>query len=108
MFVAGTGDRRPIVIVLGMHRSGTSLCSNVLSALGIDMTDDDVQVHPSNARGHWERREIVAFHDRILGLLNRAHMSPFDDFPLPEGWWADPEVVQVKREIIAFLRKTDG
>jgi hypothetical protein len=31
--------RRPIVMVLGMHRSGTSLCSHVLSALGLDMTD---------------------------------------------------------------------
>ena len=33
------GSRRPIVMVLGMHRSGTSLCSHVLSALGLDMTD---------------------------------------------------------------------
>jgi hypothetical protein len=33
--------RRPIVMVLGMHRSGTSLCSHVLSALGLDMTDNE-------------------------------------------------------------------
>jgi hypothetical protein len=36
-----TPPRRPIVMVLGMHRSGTSLCSHVLSALGLDMTDNE-------------------------------------------------------------------
>jgi len=35
----GRGERRPIVLVLGMPRSGTSLCSHLLSALGVDMTD---------------------------------------------------------------------
>src|SRR5437588_10962585 len=89
-------QRRPIVMVLGMHRSGTSLCSHVLSALGVDMADD-VGAYDSNLKGHWERWEIVEFHDRILGHFNRAHMGPFDDFPLPAAWWTDPEVVQVKR-----------
>ena len=47
---AGAGDHlaamspatqhRPIVLVMGMHRSGTSLCSHILSALGVDMADD--------------------------------------------------------------------
>jgi hypothetical protein len=34
---ARSGQRRPIVMVLGMHRSGTSLCSHMLSALGVNM-----------------------------------------------------------------------
>jgi hypothetical protein len=79
---ASARQRRPIVVVLGMHRSGTPLCSHILSALGVDMADD-VGADPSNARGHWERWEIVEFHDRILGLFNRDYRGRFHDFPLP-------------------------
>src|SRR5581483_9622409 len=62
------------------HRSGTSLCSHILSLLGVDMADD-VGAADSNRRGHWERWEIVGFHDRILEVLNRGFYSPFHDFP---------------------------
>jgi hypothetical protein len=108
-------QRRPIVLVLGMHRSGTSLCSHVLSALGVDMADKipgpgATSAHPSNPRGHWERWEIVEFHDRILSLFNRDYFGRFHDFALPVAWWADPRVAEIRREIAAFLagRMGDG
>src|SRR6185369_560629 len=85
---ASVGHRRSIAIVLGMHRSGTSLCSHVLSALGLDMADRMfpeglTAPTPDNAHGHWERWEIVAFHDRVLEHFNRGYFSPFHDLPLP-------------------------
>lgn len=98
---------RPIVMVLGMHRSGTSLCSNVLSVLGVDMADD-VGIGHGNARGHWERWEIVGFHDRILEHFNRRYFGPFHDFPLPPGWWAEPQIVAIRRELTAFLKDRMG
>src|SRR3954468_3110524 len=85
--ISGVVQRRPIVLVLGMHRSGTSLCAHALSALGIDMSDD-IRVQPSNAKGHWERAEIVAFHDRVLDHFNRGFYTPYHDFSLPGAWWA--------------------
>jgi hypothetical protein len=102
---------RPIVMVLGMHRSGTSLCSHVLSMLGVDMTDQIAApgaasayvADPTNPHGHWERWEIVEFHDRILRLFGREYYGPLHDFPLPVAWWADPRVAQIKREMAAFL-----
>src|SRR6516164_6897422 len=111
--ISSAVHRRPIVLVLGMHRSGTSLCSHILSALGVDMADNiagpgNVSVTPDNPQGHWERWEIVEFHDRILGLFNRAYLGRFHDFGLPVAWWADPRVVQIRREIVAFLRQRMG
>ncbi len=95
---------RPIIVVLGMHRSGTSLCSHVLSVLGADMTDDlDIQL--SNPRGHWERLELKAFHDQILELLGRGYYSPTHDLPLPIAWWADPRVRAIQQAMTAFLRR---
>jgi hypothetical protein len=111
--ISSAVQRRPIVLVLGMHRSGTSLCSHLLSALGLDMTDNiaapgSASVTPDNPRGHWERWEIVEFHDRILGLFNRDYYERFHDFALPVAWWADPRVVQIRREIVAFLEERIG
>jgi len=111
--ISSAVQRRPIVLVLGMHRSGTSLCSHILSALGVDMADKipgpgATSPQPSNPRGHWERWEIVEFHDRILGLFNREYLGHFHDFALPVAWWADPRVVQIRREIVAFLEQRMG
>jgi hypothetical protein len=102
-----TVQPRPIVMVLGMHRSGTSLCSHILSALGVDMADD-IGVDVGNDKGHWERWEIAEFHDRILSLFNRDYSGLFHDFFLPEAWWADPHVAQIRREICAFLKRRMG
>ena len=105
--IASAVQRKPIVLVLGMHRSGTSLCSHILSAFGIDMADD-IGVNVGNESGHWERWEIVEFHDRILSLLNRDYSGHFHDFALPVAWWADPRVAQIRREIVAFLERRMG
>src|SRR5271166_2704257 len=105
--ISSAVQRRPIVLVLGMHRSGTSLCSHILSAFGLDMADD-IRADATNARGHWERWEIVEFHDRILGLFNRDYLGRFHDFALPVAWWADPRVAQIRREIVAFLEQRMG
>ena len=111
--ISSAAHRRPIVLVLGMHRSGTSLCSHLLSALGVDIADNiagpgNASVTPDNPRGHWERWEIVEFHDRILGLFNRDYLGRFHDFALPVAWWADPRVAQIRREIVAFLESRMG
>jgi hypothetical protein len=63
---------------------------------------------PDNPRGHWERWEIVEFHDRILGLFNRDYSGRLHDFTLPVAWWADPRVAQIRHEIIAFLEQRMG
>jgi hypothetical protein len=70
----------------------------------------NASVTPDNPRGHWERWEIVEFHNRILGLFNRDYLGRFHDFALPVAWWADPRVAQIRREIVAFLesRMDDG
>jgi predicted nucleic acid-binding Zn-ribbon protein len=102
--IANAMQRRPIVIVLGAPGSGASLCAHILSALGVDM----VGVETGSGAGPWERAELVALHDRILALFNRAHLGPFHDFALPVAWWADPRVAGIKREIVACLEARIG
>jgi len=87
--VSSMAKRRPLIMVLGMHRSGTSLCSHVLSALGVDMVDE-VESRFDNPRGHWERWEIVDLHDRILAKLNRSYVVLADTWSDRRCWLFEP------------------
>jgi DNA repair exonuclease SbcCD ATPase subunit len=90
---------REIVIVLGMHRSGTSLLSNILHLLGIDMVDQPTHASKSNETGFWERPEIVALHDDILQALGAPVGSPMHAVPLKAGWWRNPKIRDLKKRM---------
>jgi len=92
-----------IVIVLGMHRSGTSLCANMLSRLGIDMADAP-GASPANRRGHWERPRINDLHDEVLALFGRAWGDEAHHLALPEGWEHDPRVQAIGLKLAEWLR----
>jgi len=54
------------VVVLGMHRSGTSLIAGILEKLGVNMGKQQVGVHWSNPLGHFENIDFVKMDDKIL------------------------------------------
>jgi hypothetical protein len=101
--VAAVSDKA-FVVVLGMHRSGTSLCAHVLDAVGIAMGGQS-ETDSSNAKGHWERREIRHWHEQILELFSREYYSPRHDLPLPIGWLANPRVRGIQDDIVRFLQR---
>lgn len=91
-----------LTVVLGMHRSGTSLTSHLLSLLGLDMADE-VSPDANNPRGHWERWEIVSMNDEVLQLFGRSFYDRTHARPLPPGWWTDPRVQSIRDRIVAWL-----
>ena len=93
--------RRVLPIVLGMHRSGTSLTAGALHRLGIDMTDGDLRPNEFNKGGYYERYSLVDLHDRLLGMLGNRWDSLS---PLPPGWWRDPPAMAIRAEIVAKLK----
>ena len=101
----GPHGGRPIYIVVGMHRSGTSLLAHILHYLGIDMADGTAAVSPSNPGGFWERPEIVTLHDEILALIDRPLDHHGHALPFPPGWWRLPKVQAVKAKLCAFVEK---
>jgi hypothetical protein len=76
---------RQALIVLGMHRAGTSALSGVLVKLGAQAPKSLMPPTPDNPRGYWESTAIMKFHDRILESAGTA-WSDWDDFN-PE--WID-------------------
>jgi len=54
------------VLVLGMHRSGTSAMAGMLGKLGCTLPSDLMGPGIGNEKGHWESLGVVALNDRIL------------------------------------------
>jgi len=71
------------ILVLGMHRSGTSAATRVLNLLGVDLGKELLQPAEDNPKGFWEHRQVVAIHERLLSELGR---SWHDIRSLPKGW----------------------
>lgn len=54
------------VLVLGMHRSGTSVISKALNVLGCYAGDNLMPPSQDNEKGYWEDMDVIAFNDSLL------------------------------------------
>lgn len=80
-----------LVVVLGVHRSGTSLLASGVQTLGFDLCQQDTECDADNPTGYNEQVEIRAFNDRLLAHLGTS----WDDWTFRSGLidWDDPAVL---------------
>lgn len=97
-------DGRQIVIVLGMHRSGTSLLANVLHLLGVSMVQTMPHASPANPTGFWERQDITVLQDEILAIIQQPIGKPSHALPFPAGWWRDLRLQEPKAKLRELVR----
>jgi hypothetical protein len=95
------GRRRRVrraLLVLGMHRSGTSALTGLIVRLGVDAPRT---LHPPNEwnpLGYWESEPILEFHDRLL----RATGTSWDAWtPLNASLAAVPFTSELTRLVAA-------
>ncbi|KZX55066.1 hypothetical protein A3709_08715 [Halioglobus sp. HI00S01] len=69
-----------LIVVLGAHRSGTSLCAAAIEALGASACLGEHYANAENSKGFFEHPDIIAFNDRLLN-----HLGGSWDNPLFEG-----------------------
>jgi hypothetical protein len=60
------------ILVLGMHRSGTSAVTRALSLMGAALPRDVMGANLGNETGHWEPATLVELNDRMLGSVGRS------------------------------------
>jgi glycosyltransferase involved in cell wall biosynthesis len=93
------------LIVLGMHRSGTSALARVLGLMGCHVGADDelAAADESNPKGYWERRDVWALNERLLAAAGASwhDVGGFDVATLDAGARADFE--RDARAVIAGL-----
>ena len=94
-------DRR-VVVVLGMHRSGTSLVAGCLQQIGVNFGPRLMPPNADNPRGYFEHNDVVNLHDRLLLALNR---SWDETAPFPPEWWHDERLRSYRVELLGILRR---
>jgi hypothetical protein len=85
------------VYVVGMHRSGTSAATRLISFLGLATPQQDDLVPPSakNPTGYWESMSLVAFNTRLLAAVGSDFRWPAR---LAPGWQEDDRLAAFRRE----------
>lgn len=67
---------RDALVVWGMHRSGTSALSRVLSLAGAAMPTDLMKPQADNPTGFWESVRVAQTNESILASLGRSWSDP--------------------------------
>jgi GT2 family glycosyltransferase len=106
---------QPVLIISGMHRSGTSLMASLCQSAGLHVGDRMMLPADSNPLGHFEDLDFYDFHQRVLAangacqngfLTNSASLEVPDNLQavarniidvrktLSQPWgWKDPRTV---------------
>ncbi len=58
--------KQSILVVTGMHRSGTSFTASLLQSAGLDIGQKLIEPDRGNIRGFFESVEFVEFHEMVL------------------------------------------
>jgi tetratricopeptide (TPR) repeat protein len=86
-----------VIVILGMHRSGTSLCAQIVNSLGVGFGAPLEPPNPHNSEGYFEHLEIVGCHDDLF----KTRKNTWDTIGFVEHAGATPpqsEVVTALRE----------
>lgn len=76
------------IIILGMHRSGTSMITRLLHLCGLYLGQekDMMKPQPENPEGYWENWKITRFNDEMLEKMGGNYHQPPH---LAPGWLND-------------------
>src|SRR5579871_5409331 len=68
------GARKPhVILVLGMHRGGTSAIARGLETLGVPLGDNLLAAGPDNPKGFWEDVDCIALNEELLSRVHSAY-----------------------------------
>lgn len=93
-------EARQAVVVLGMHRSGTSAFAGAIGLLGARLPKQQLPPQPDNPKGYFEAQKIVAIHDRLLAA---AGTNWFDLEQIPDEWFGSAQAAAFADELVAAI-----
>lgn len=91
-----SNESRYLLIVAGMHRSGTSSVAGLYSCLGADLGTSLMPPAPDNPKGFFENNRIVFAHDALLAAFDQAWNS---EAPLKPAWETSKHAVQARKRL---------
>lgn len=99
-------SRRTAIIVLGMHRSGTSALARVLNILGCDLPENLLPPSANdNDLGFWESKPLI---DLDMQILESAGTRWDDWQPFNPGWLTSPRSTEFKSAALKIVAEEFG
>ena len=94
---------KQVLLVIGMHRSGTSASTGALQCVGVQLGKKLYSGHDDiNAKGYFEHSDIADTNDEVLLRLG----SSWDDVLVKEeAWWKREELIPFANKMRAYLRR---
>jgi hypothetical protein len=105
--VRGSAERpsRVAILVLGMHRSGTSALTGALGLCGAALPAQLIPANENNPKGYFESETLYRLHDE---LLVEAGTSWSDPCSFPQAWFGSAAAESWVDRIVAVLEKEIG
>ncbi|MRU15525.1 hypothetical protein FDP25_08800 [Roseovarius sp. A21] len=97
--------KRTALVVLGMHRSGTSALAGTLGILGADLPKTPIPASGSNEKGYFESHVINDFHE---DLLHSAASCWQDWLEMPQGWFESPRTDEFRKRAARLVEEEFG
>jgi hypothetical protein len=92
---------RRAVVVLGMHRSGTSALTRVINLLGADLPSSLMPANVANEAGFFESNDLMIVHDELLSSAG----SNWDDWrAFNPDWYRSGVAADFKQRVLGVLR----
>ncbi|MEX0330241.1 MAG: sulfotransferase [Puniceicoccaceae bacterium] len=91
------------ILILGMHRSGTSFLANLMQSLGVFIGDDLVGSQKGNPRGHFEARPMLEFHQRLIAARCGDARKAFDEDMLVQESLSQELTAEEKAEAMDLI-----
>ena len=79
--------QRRIILICGMHRSGTSALAHTVHLQGAALPKHLMPAQKDNSQGFWESMPIVQFNNKLLEEAGRTWDDPRAIEP---AWWRQP------------------
>lgn len=83
-----------------MHRSGTSVVTRGLKALGVHLGDALLGPEPDNPKGYWEHKETFAINEQVMAAIDRPW---WNSRPIALEAWDSPDVEGLKERAASVL-----
>ena len=102
---ASTAARRTAVMIVAMHRSGTSALSRALNLLGCDMPPRLIGADQWNSAGYWESKPIKDLNEEML-VSGGGEWSEWQEFN--PGWFRSSAVQRFRDRAIELVGSEFG
>jgi hypothetical protein len=93
---------RRVILVMGMHRSGTSAATRVVNLLGAGLGGPLIPPGADNPKGFWELAAAVKINDDLLKGLGRTW---YDMREMTANWLDSPAAQEALADIMRVIRK---